>query len=541
MSRQCFDEFMRQVHAVKRGLNEKFTKDRSCLKEMIDAMDQQVQRGIFSLSTLAPWIAKARSDPQRRGVKYEQALRYVEQNWPQLEYKGPNEAGFTILDHRLYVIKGTRVTIRLRGTASQQPVEFTTVSTSDSEAGELTFQVQFGNVNVTFKAIVYEINPKLTFEDEFMGRSKNNVGVDERLTLGFETVPAGISLANIGGVRWEIRGSAGNQNRKEYGLIQKSKVDTAAPDNSGSAYYIAPFTTGVSGNKYFLLRENKDITLRAVIINGPCKNYAFEKTIKVWSPQAHMVVATGSDAHDAGYPTAGFLGLIHFHPTNVSFSTLEFSESNGIAVAKGLRTGTGNGYFKRVHNQRHWPTGLSQDVIEHGLPRNRAPASISNGDCQKGCCVIGQDSVYSGGSDYGGVFPRPVVPAPVVPAPALSRQQVPAVLRRVPNAPYMAPQMNLGKGGPVEMVEPSEYTWEIDWQYRVKSISNPVPKQNQWIVFQIVVHKAEVDGQGTVRMSKGSPGQRWPIAELTKRLADPPKSFPAVGNWPPLTCLDVGP
>lgn len=407
-------------------------------------------------------------------------------------------------------------------------------------AGSVTVICAGVPVPITFQVQVFEVEFTLTPEDAFGGRAADKFGVDERVALKAKPT-SNIAVADVGGIRWEIKGPAG---RSENGVVQKSSGDATAPNDSGTAYYIAPFTTGDAPNeRYFRLKESKDITLKAVIAGGPFKGHAFEKTIKVFAPRAHMVVMAGSEMHAHNFPSAGFIGLIHLHPTNVSFRTLEWSESVGFAVAKGVRSGIGQGYFKYDHNKKHEPSRKGYDANRPAAERlpnisgyERGGALVADGNSQTGCWVRQRDQVWTG---YNNTWaPRGAVPAAAAAA-ALVRVRQPAVLARVAHAnpAFLADELSLGGGGPNEMVEPSEVQWPIDWQYRVKNA--PAPEPNRWIVFQVVVHKGETDGTGTTRISKGSPGQAWTLAQVSRNLGDPNKGAPVADTYPnDLACVD---
>ena len=114
MSQARFNTFLGMIQAAAAAANRKFTESRSSVKSVLQGMRQQLASGIFDLTALRPAIASARAD--KRGAKYEAALQYLERTWgtSSLQYKGPNEAGFTDVAGRLSVLKGTVVLIDQR-------------------------------------------------------------------------------------------------------------------------------------------------------------------------------------------------------------------------------------------------------------------------------------------------------------------------------------------------------------------------------------------------------------------------------------------
>jgi len=434
----------------------------------------------------------------------------------------------------LYIPKGRTAKFTLEGlTPAELPSWTANVGVHKSGTGNNflnTFQaVENGIVAVTCDRLampitvqvqVFEVEGVLTPEDNFAGRAKDKFGVDEHIVLGIKTTPPGIAAAALGGLRWEVKGSQGK--RSECGLLQKDKSNSAVPDDTGSAYYIAPFITGEADDLCFNLRASKDITLQAVITSGLFKGHAFEKTVKVFAPRAHMVVSAGSDLHENNFPSAGFIGLAHMHPTNVSFRTLEWSESIGTVCAAGLRSGKGKGYFQNAHNTQHhstrWTAGKQGAAINAYA---RSGMQVKGGNCQTGCWVQQQDQVWTGYDDQW--KPTRAIAAQAASAAPLRVQQ-PKVFSKfgITRPAFIASHSDLGGGGKNEIVEPSTMDWPIDWQYKVATA--PLPDPNRWIVFQIVIHHAEVDGQGTTTVSKGSTDQPWALAKVTKNLGDPTTS-----------------
>jgi hypothetical protein len=409
------------------------------------------------------------------------------------------------------------------GTGASLAYTFNAASAADTNAAATTVQVTLGTITVAVLVIVYELKAKLTSRDNFVGHRVDNFGTDERVDLDFETVPAGVTAASLGGLKWEIDGTAG---RDQDGVVWKAHNDPLAPDPDGKGHYVAPYKLGepdYRANPYFLLPENKDTKLKLTVQTGPFKDQKVEKTVRIWTPRAHMTVETGSELHAHNRPSAGFKGLIHLHPKFVSFQTLEWRESIGLAVAKNSVGEFGRGYFKFDHNKRHQTTTFTANTAMPVLAGNQ----------NTGCWINQRDQVWSGWD------PSWVAPA-VVPAPAAVAvfQAAPAprgVLTRVANAAFMQVQVPTGNRQ-AQVTEPSTIEWPIEWQYRVRL--NP-PNGQAWLTFQVVVHKCEVDGNGTVKTSKGSPNQPWPLAAVTRALAAANSWNPAFGGLPAnCACID---
>jgi hypothetical protein len=445
---------------------------------MLKVMRQQIASGNFDLTALRPGIASARAD--KRGAKYETALQYVERTWGRtsLEYKGPNQTGFAAVAGRLHVLKNTVVTFREVDTGTQQTYTFSVASASNNAGGEITAAIAFGPTSHTVKAIVFELQAKVTFGDAFAGRSQNDVGANEHLTLGFDSVPAGITAAQAGDPVWTIHGAIpanADVARQLKGKLQRAAADTSAPLRDGNAFFFAPWATDPDNPlNPRPSKRTSTATLRLVIQNGPSKDLYVERSFTVHTPVARMV-ATPPYRHVQGRPSAGFIGDILFDPKNVSFRYIRFQEGRGTMVTK--QTGFLGPQDMRLGSPpRQLPPSPSGYFAWEGARvHQHTPAwvDIGTGDAANGCRLNGSDDVYSGANMHW---------------PARYNATHGALFGRETNVP-------------------SELRWPIFWRYRAEDLA-------QGVLGQQVVHHATMDASGKVTMAKAG-------ASVSCNLSDP--------------------
>lgn len=473
MSQARLNKFLQMVNTA----NKDFTEKRSCLKSLLALMRQQVTTNTFNLGALTNAIASARRD--KRGAKYETALQYVERTWGKgtLDYKGPNQADFTNYTGRIYVLRNTQVTFREVDTGTQQAHTFSVNSATLDVAGEISANIAFGANTHSVKAIVYELRPKVTFGDPFNGRSDSDLGVNERVALSFESVPAGITAVQAGNLLWTIQGAIPANTdtaRQLFGKLQRASGDVSTPGADGKAYFIAPWATDPSTPlSPKPSRLSSVSTLRLTIQSGPSQGLFVERTFTVHTPVARMV-AKAPWQHVQGKPSAGFTGDIYFDPKNVSFHYIQFQEGRGTMVAK--QTG-----FREAQDMRLPPRQLPGQpsgyfAWEGARVHAHTPiwVSIGNGDTTNGCKLSGSDNVYTA--------PNPIWP----------------------NRYDGTYGENLrGK----ETNVPSELTWPIYWRYKAEDLA-------QGVVSQQVKHHSTMDVNGTVITSKAG-------ASITRRVNDP--------------------
>jgi len=428
-------------------------------------MRQQVASNKFDLSALKPHIESARRD--RRGGKYEPALKYLEGNWAIIiEYKGPNQATYMKLTGVLYVLKDTEVTFREVGSTPEQKHTFSTNSGSNDVAGQISANLAFGNNTHTVKAIVFELHPKATFSDNFTGRSKKDLGVNEHVSLGFASVPAGITAAQAGKLLWTVDGTQPEPSleRQFLGLLQQSArcasgscgATAAAPQADGTAHFIAPWATNMGSPLGGLRQRSRETTLRLVIQGGPSQGRYVERKFTVHTPVAH-IVAGKPYMHVAGLPSAGFTGHIYFEPMNVSFHFIQFREGRGTMNARqtGWKPSQQDKYGAPQRPIPPSPSGYF--AVHHDLVHQHSKQwlKISSGDVTNGCKMMGSDNVFSGANNFW-------------------------------------PAKDNGK----ETDVPSEVSWRIFWQYKAEDLSG------EGLIFQQAEHKATMDAKGTVTIEK---------------------------------------
>ncbi|MBV9289671.1 MAG: hypothetical protein JO288_17970 [Hyphomicrobiales bacterium] len=457
------NKFLQDVQAR----NPDFREKTSSLKSLIGQMRQQVNTNTYNLTALLPLIQAAEND--KRGKKYAPELQDLRNRWgkPILEYKGPHQAAFSNVGARLYVLKTTQVTFREVDTGTQTTHTFSVKSASNDAAGEVAVNLAFGVNTHPVRAIVFELNPTVTFEDPFPGRSQNDLGVNEPVNLGFTTSPAGVTAVQAGDLTWTIVGSTpGNPDRQKLGLLHRTKTDTSAPGADGKAYFIAPwatdktFPTSPRGNPTSLS------TLRLAVQNGPSAGMFVEKSFTVHMPVARMVAKASPRRHVNGKPSAGFIGDIYFDPKNVSFKFIQFKEGRGTMVAKqtGFRDPP-NMSLTAFSAPRTLPTAPSGYFAWEGERVHAHTPSwvpIGPGHQLNGCKLMGSDDVYTA--------PNP----------------------EWPNKYTAAYPRLQGK----ETNVPSELKWPIFWKYWVPGLASSE------VTAQRVEHKSTMDRDGNVTTSK---------------------------------------
>lgn len=339
---------------------------------------------------------------------------------------------------------------------------------SASLAAPKSVTVTYGGQAVTVNFIVYTLNIVSTPDDNFVGRSQSDVGVGEIVHLSFNTVPAGITAANAGGLKWRFQNGTPN-NRQTLGLLRKPAALTD-PENTGLADFFAPVRTHAADAAF---QTSVEVTVELMIVSGPSIGPAAEKTYRVHKPQAHMRRDAGQPLQHWNPPpgnspvaSAGFFGVIFFTPKEVSFRELRWREGTGVMKAWGKCTDGEVG-------MRHRPTAFGDAV--HG--------TITDGDSNSGCTVNQLDNVRTGGS--GG--PIPFGASPTTPV-----------------------------GGK---------EWPIIWQYTYKELVGNTWKDD-WIDMQKAIHKGVMYENGRFTQFKGHIGCVNCMKEISIDLDDP------LHNWP---------
>lgn len=331
----------------------------------------------------------------------------------------------------LYIPLGTQVEFKAVATGAGVPVNFgaaawsgtagaggtgasKTITFNAASATKLTTRtviVSFSGKTVTAACVVYTLTPVTTPVDNFAGHSANDLGVDERVTLGFTTTPAAITAAEAGDLKWSVSTSG----RRADGTVQRSADLNNAPAADGTGFYIAPYVTGAQTPP----PATKAVSLKLLVTTGPIKGAGVTKAFTVHLPVAHMKKAVNSEKHIQNYASAGFQGEIYLFPKTVSYQTLRWREAGG------RPTHSGPFSTQAWADNTHKPTTFEGQAGED--------MAVAGGDQNTGCQIQQIDSVYSGRITY------------VVPVPANDATVV------------------------------GTYTWPIYWQYRPADIGGDEP------------------------------------------------------------------
>ena len=400
------------------------------------------------------------------------------------------QVSFTRLDpaNALYVLKNTELEFRAQSTVlpatgtidlsattwggtagatgrgASNRVRFQTTSASSLPANGATVTLTFGGQTVTIRVIVFELTPTAVIADNFAGRSTTDLGVDERVALGFTTTPVGITAAQAGGLIWSF--PAGAADRNTLGLFHDPATNAAPLPavQTGVVNFIAPCRTFAAGTAPV---PQKSVTLKLSVAGGLSSGLGVERTYVIRTPTAHMREQTGgARRHTNGQPSSGFKGEIFLTPRNVSFRTLRWREGVGSMVVSGSIP---NAWANLAH-----PVTVFGDAT-HG--------TISGGHSVNGCTVNQLDDVFSGSFAY------------TVPDRASPRNIV------------------------------GTQTWPIDWEYTYPTLPPAAAGwANDWIKMQKAIHQATLYENGAMTMFKGhvrcASGDCMP-EPLRKELNDP--------------------
>lgn len=283
---------------------------------------------------------------------------------------------------------------------------------SATRAATRTVIVSFSGQTATVACVTYTLTPDTTPVDDFAGHSPSDLGVDERVTLGFQTTPAAITAQEAGGLKWSV---VSNLGRKNNGVVQRSAQLSSAPGEDGRGFYIAPYVTGTQTPP----PATKNVQLRLSVCTGPIKGAGVNKNFAVHLPIAHMKKVVNSEKHYQNFASAGFLGEIYLFPRNVSYKTIRWREAGGRPVH------TGPFSTQIWANAAHRPTTFDGQAGED--------MAVAGGDQNTGCKIQQVDSVFSGAITY-------------------------------------AVPMGAANG-----TEVGKYTWPIYWQYRPADLGGDEP------------------------------------------------------------------
>jgi hypothetical protein len=339
------------------------------------------------------------------------------------------------------VLERSKWTIANNPSGQGATLNKTFTSTSPSAAAPTEVKATYGANNVSINAVVFALNLLSTPVDNFAGRSQDDLGVNESVNLSFTTTPAGLTAAQVGGLRWQF--PAGTlPDRRTVGLLHVPGTTIAPPANDGLANFMAPIRTHPDGA---LLPGSVDVSIQLTVLAGPSSGLGATRTFRVHKPQAHMTEVAGQPHHwnppgGTELPSAGFVGRFHFTPKNVSFASVGFREGTGAMKSDGL--------------------GGDEAGIVHA-PTNNV-VIISGGNSVTGCTLGGTDNIHSAGNYAPG-------------AKALSGSRTTRI------------------GGK---------TWPIRWEYTYKNLATN-DWSNVFIGMQEAYHTLTIFENGRAVMEKG--------------------------------------
>jgi len=274
-----------------------------------------------------------------------------------VEYTDPIN-GLTQITDTLYVMKGTSVSftaIPSPSTATFSAGEPVWGGTSGASGNGATCTVVFSSVSssltdyatvtatagqsvVTVNVIVYSLTPTVSYYDtSVLNHSTTNIGVGERIDLGFTAVPAGITASDIGSMTWT--------NSPVKGTLQDYGDGTGmyiAGDTAYGETLTLTITSGPSTAKTATQQEGVIIpsTLTQISVDG--KNYHDGSTAAAGGP----------------YPSIGSYRYYCLSPNNVSFAAVSTREKDVTAPgASGTLSSCANIYHDSGTNEPDTDTG----------------------------------------------------------------------------------------------------------------------------------------------------------------------------------------
>ncbi len=349
-------------------------------------------------------------------------------------------------------------------------------NTSASTAAPGVITVSFGGQSASANVLVFAINIVETFRDNFAGRSTTELGVCEEIDLSFTTTPAGITPAQLGGLRWRFKNND-PANMRQRGVFTNALGQANAP-NDGTARYRAPYATHPPGT---LTPAYSDVSIELCLLAGICQGKGPGKSYRIHKPVAHMTQQLGSAPHHwnqgGELPSAGFTGVFSFSPKHVSFSNIGFREGRGNMESDGVCAGDEQGVG-------HQPTATV--------------FGMSTGNTATGCQLLGgvSDNIHSAASTY-------------------------------------RPETLLTTNGgtrPVGSLSPTTRVggkrWPITWEYTYRDIATGGWSTN-FVGMQKAYHELTVYENGRATMHKGHKGCADCNASITVDYG-----VGAAHNWP---------
>jgi hypothetical protein len=357
---------------------------------------------------------------------------------------------------------------------------FNNASAGTGTAQATAVTVSLGGQTAYVYVTVYQLNLRLEPVVVTQTANRTSFGADERINLDFATVPAGITDANIGGLRWSVTGAAG---RKRKGVLQKSAVDKGIPGENGKAHYIAPYLTD-DRNDTVQDTDTKTVTLQLTILGGPSNGHIESINITIRRPTGVLTLIPGSERHTKDEPSAGFHAKLSLTPDDVSFSNLEFREASGKLTADGC--------FKGWASRAAWG-----NVADPNAETSHTPT------------VIGGDGVKIIRRNNKNIFPK---------AGNENEDGYDDVW-----TPY-----NPGTGASRHPGWNGNYVWGIYWQYRVRKEFRG-SESDSWIRCQIAEHRSTSDNNGHCVTTKAGARAEF---DRTANDAPAPAAAPAPAPGP---------
>ena len=336
-------------------------------------------------------------------------------------------------------------TAGLAGVGSARTLRFVNNAAANNTAIGVTITLAFGGQNVAITVIVFSLTAAPVIADDFPGRSTTDLGVDERVTLGYASLPAGVTALQAGRLRWGFEHGAA-ASRDTVGLLHDPATNAAPAIFDGTANYIAPGRTSAPGEA---VAPRKLVTLKLEIVDGICAGLGVTLPYTVCHPVAHMRERAGQPRrHTQGLAGSGFFGEVFLTPKNVSFRTLRWRESTGALTLWGTMDDGSSG-------TQHGATVFGN--AQHG--------TIGNGDINNGCVVNQLDNVCSEFIAY-------VVP---------------------------------DRASPLTKVGSAD--WPIIWEYTLPTLlPAPAGWTGTWIAMQRAHHKEVMYQTGAMTIFKGHVG-----------------------------------
>lgn len=187
------------------------------------------------------------------------------------------------------------------GTGETAGVGFHTLSSSTDDYKTVT--ATCGNT-VTVNVIVYDYQGTLDPKDDFNGRSQSCYGLEEKVDLGWDITPCGLTPIEINGLTWYLLDGVGYLDADPW---------------YGTGVYDAGESVG-------------DVTLVLVVMSGPSAGVGFFNPYNrtVIAPSGTRMTRVDPDFvwHEFNTASAGIKLHYWLDPTNVSFRYLTFGEGS---------------------------------------------------------------------------------------------------------------------------------------------------------------------------------------------------------------------